>query len=238
MLPLDRQNAYRLRYAAHTPSWQPSGDRFEALVRQALTPGTRWLDLGGGRGGLVEKLHTQAGAVTALDPDLASLVEHRVPTLTRVAGLAQALPFANHHFQLITATWLLEHLADPAAVFSELNRVLTVGGRFIFLTPNANHPLLLANRLSKAAPALQRKLVPRLYARAEADTFPVQYKANTPGTLHHLCQQRGLALSLHLVADPTYTAFNETLFRLSRLVERLIPSNLKIHIVGVAVKTK
>lgn len=238
MLPLQRQNEYRQRYAAHTPGWQPSGDLFEALVRKAITQHTNWLDIGGGRGGLVEKLHTQVGAVTALDPDFLSLVEHRVPSLARVAALADALPVAGHHFQLVTATWLLEHLSDPATVFSEISRVLAPGGCFIFLTPNAWHPLLLANRLSKVAPALQRKLVPRLYARAEADTFPVQYKANTPGILQRLCQQNGLALSLHLVADPTYTAFNESLFRLSRLAEQFIPTRLKIHMVGVAVKQK
>jgi SAM-dependent methyltransferase len=238
VLPLQRQNEYRRRYAAHTPGWQASGDLFEALVRQSITPTTRLLDLGGGRGGLVEKIHPLLGAATTLDPDLLSLLEHRAQAVARVVGWAQALPFPNQHFDLVTATWLLEHLADPNAVFSEVQRVLVPGGRFIFLTPNALHPLLLANRLSKLAPALQRKLVPRLYARAEADTFPVQYKANTSGALQALCGQHGFALGLHLVADPTYTAFNEPLFRLSTLAEHLIPSALRIHIVGVAVKTK
>jgi hypothetical protein len=76
----------------------------------------------------------------------------------------------------------------------------------------------------------------RLYARAEADTFPVQYRANTARRLHDLCRRAGLSLTLHFIADPTYTAFNEPLFHLSVWAERLIPQLFKVHLVGVAIK--
>ncbi|MEK7328417.1 MAG: methyltransferase domain-containing protein [Chloroflexota bacterium] len=236
MLPLDRQNEYRNRYRALNPGWQSSGDVYERLVRDSITPQTRLLDLGGGRGGLIELLHRDVGLAAALDPNLDSLLDHRTPDVCRLSGLADSLPFPSDSFDVVTASWLLEHLAAPEAVFAEVSRVLRSGGRFIFLTPNALHPLLIANRLSKLAPALQRKLVPHLYARSEADTFPVQYQANTAGRLTRLCNKTGFTLELHLAPDPTYTAFNESLFRLSVWVERLIPTALKIHLVGVAVK--
>jgi SAM-dependent methyltransferase len=236
MLPLLRQNEYRRRYAALVPGWRSSGDLFESVVRDSINSQTHLLDVGGGRGGLIEKIHGEVATATALDPDFLSLAEHRVPNLPRTCGLADSLPFAAQSFDLITATWLLEHLADPETVFAEIHRVLTPGGRFIFLTPNAWHPILIANRLSKLAPALQRRLIPRLYARAEADTFPVQYKANTGSTLHTLCERVGFYLELRVVADPTYTAFNEPLFRLSMLIEKLIPTRFKIHLIGVAIK--
>lgn len=236
MLPLSRQNGYRRRYAALVPGWQSSGDLFERLVRERISPATQLLDLGGGRGGLVEKIQAEVGSATTLDPDLPSLLEHRAHAIARICALAEAIPLPANQFDLVTATWLLEHLPDPKAVFQELNHVLKPGGVFIFLTPNARHPLLIANQASRILPRLQQFFVPRLYDRAEADTFPVQYRANTPSALHRLCEQTGFTLTLHFVADPTYTAFNDLLFRASMLAEHLIPTSFKIHLVGVAVK--
>ncbi|MEK7311679.1 MAG: class I SAM-dependent methyltransferase [Chloroflexota bacterium] len=237
MLPLDRQSEYRRRYRVLHPNWQSSGDTFEQIVRESISSSTRLLDLGGGRGGLIEKIHAELDSATALDPDLPSLREHRVRTVRRICGLADALPFPANSFDLVTATWLLEHLSDPATVFSGIHRVLKPNGRFIFLTPNAFHPILIANRVSQIVPNLQRALIPRLYARAEADTFPVRYRANTERSLHALCRRVGLTLDLRFIADPTYTAFNDPLFRLSVLVERFIPASFKIHLIGVAIKT-
>ncbi|MBM4423208.1 MAG: methyltransferase domain-containing protein [Chloroflexi bacterium] len=236
MLPLDRQNEYRRRYRALNPRWQPSGDAFEQIVRHAISPATRLLDLGGGRGGLIEKIHAEVGAATALDPDLLSLRQHRVPAVPRSCGLAESLPFRAESFDVITALWLLEHLPDPVTAFSEIHRVLAPNGLFIFLTPNALHPLLTANYLSRFFPSLQRALIPRLYARAEADTFPVRYRANTAAALRALCRRVDFTLELRFIADPTYTAFNDPLFRLSAFVERFIPAPFRIHLIGVAQK--
>ncbi len=234
MLPLSKQNAYRQRYHALNPQWQTSGNQYECIVREHITPQTRLLDIGGGRGGLIEIIHDQVAAATALDPDLPSLVEHRAPVVQRVCGFADSLPFANNSFDVITASWLLEHLAQPEIVFKEIRRVLDHGGKFIFLTPNFNHPLLIANYFLRP---IQRFLVPRLYSRAEADTFPVQYKVNTPSRLHRVCERVGFTLELSFIADPTYTAFNDPLFNLSVALEKMIPRSWKIHLVGVTKKS-
>ena len=78
MLSLDRQNHWREVYAAAHPGWRPATERFAALVRAARPPGTRLLDLGCGRGGLVEQIDDPAGVV-GIDPDFASLRDHRLP---------------------------------------------------------------------------------------------------------------------------------------------------------------
>ncbi len=244
MLPLGQQNEYRRRYRALNPGWQSSGDVYERVVRDSISPQTRLLDLGGGRGGLIELIHLHVGLAAALDPNLESLRDHRAPAARRACGFADSLPFPANSFDVAIASWLLEHLANPEAVFAEAHRVLRSpdpeseksGGRFIFLTPNALHLLLITNYFSRFFPALQRLLVPRLYARAEADTFPVQYQANTANRLTRLCKRVGFKLELCFIADPTYTAFNEPLFHLSAWAERLIPESLKIHLVGVATK--
>jgi len=83
----------------------------------------------------------------------------------------------------------------------------------------------------------QARLVRRLYARAEADTFPVLYRANTRRRIAQLAREVGLTpVSFQFVGDPSYLAFNELLYRLAVLAERLTPRRMKVHLVGDFVK--
>ena len=53
-----------------------------------------------------------------------------------------------------------------------------------------------------------------------------------------LAQQSRLELiDLKTINDPTYTAFNEILFRTSIAVDELMPKTWGIHLVGVMKKT-
>ena len=192
LLPLTLQNRYRAQYRAMRPGWQSSGDQLEALVRSYLTPDSSVLDLGCGRGGVVELFWKDVKLAAGLDPDSPSLIEHRSPGMPILRGVGEHLPFAGESFDLIVCLWVLEHLREPVAVLREVRRVLRPGGHFIFLTPNLRNPLLLLNRVGKALPPLQRRLVPRLYGRNEADTFPVRYRANTVSSLRTLATAAAL----------------------------------------------
>ena len=265
MLPLAKQNAYRKQYARLNPGWRPSGEEFEALIRRHIGPTVRVLDLGCGRGGVMELFWREVRLPVGLDPDLVSLIEHRTSTLPQrgasrsgteqggvkskgattgmplVCGFGDALPFPAESFDLVLALWVLEHLARPEKVLSEVRRVLhspdrasgRPGGHFLFLTPNAHHPLILFNRFSWAFPAVQRLLVPRLYGRAEADTFRVRYQANTLARLRALAAEAGFRIvSLRAISDPTYLAFSNWLFVMSMALERMLPEGSGVHVVG------
>src|SRR5579872_6203299 len=91
-LSLDRQNAYRVQYRIEHPSWRPATEVYEALIRQQLRPGSRVLDVGCGRGGVLEQLGSAVGRPIGLDPDPVSLREHRMPSLPRAAAAAERLP--------------------------------------------------------------------------------------------------------------------------------------------------
>jgi hypothetical protein len=81
--------------------------------------------------------------------------------------------------------------------------------------------------------SLQARLVRRLYARAGADTFPVRYRANTSAHIEQLARAAGLRpVQIQLVGDPTYLAFNDALFALSSLLERITPPSFRVHIVA------
>jgi SAM-dependent methyltransferase len=232
LLPLTVQNAYRARYRAMRPGWTTSGDQLEALVRSHVTPTSHVLDLGCGRGGVVELFWRDVKLATGLDPDSPSLAG-RSPGMPIIRGAGEQLPFAGDSFDLVVSVWVLEHLRDPEKVFREVRRVLRPGGHFVFLTPNLLNPLVALNRLGKALPQLQRRLVPWLYGRLEADTFPVQYRANTVRALRKQAVASGLDVAeLRVVPDPTYLAINPLMFRASVLSESLMPRGWGVHLLG------
>jgi len=174
-----------------------------------------------------------------IDPDEPSLAERRTRGMPVVTGRGEDLPFAAESFDLIVSLWVLEHLRTPEIVFSQVQRVLRPGGHFVFLTPNLRNPLLAFNRLGRALPQLQRRLVPRLYGRVEADTFPVQYRANTERAIRALAGGAGLEVAeLRVVPDPTYLAFNGLMFRASVISDGLLPASWGIHLLGDLTRPK
>ena len=239
LLPLPVQNAYRERYRAIKPGWRSSGDQLEAMVRSHVTRESRVLDLGCGRGGVVELIWRDVKMAAGLDPDSPSLADHRAAGMPVVRGVGERMPFADESFDLIVCLWVLEHLQDPTATLSEVRRVLSPGGHFVFVTPNMRNPLMLANRIGKSLPALQRRLVPRVYGRDEADTFPVQYRANTVEAIREHAEHSGLDVyDLRVVPDPTYLAMNSFMFRASVMSERLMPKGWGVHLLGDLVRAQ
>src|SRR5207247_5038574 len=233
LLPLTLQNAYRERYRAIRPGWRSSGDQLEAIVRSHVTPSSRVLDLGCGRGGVVELFWREVELAAGLDPDSPSLTDHRAPGMPVIRGVGERLPFIDESFDLIVCLWVLEHLPDPAAMLREVHRTLRPGGHFVFLTPNMRNPLMVANRIGRALPSLQRRLVPRFYGREEADTFPVRYRANTVGAIRGHAKASGLEVyDMRVVPDPTYLAVNSFMFGASLMSERLMPKGWGVHLLG------
>ncbi len=236
MLPLSRQNAYREKYKRLRPGWQTSGDEFEALVRRYVEPAALVLDVGCGRGGVMELFWQSVRLAVGVDPDFASLAERRA-RLPAACGRGEALPFRTGTFNLTIGMWVLEHLPRPKQALREVWRVLAPGGHFVFITPNAQHPLIWANRWSWAMPVVQRLLIPRLYGRAEADTFRTYYGANLPARLQGLAGACGFrVVSLRAVSDPTYLAFNELSFRFSVWLESRLPRGWGVHLLGDWIK--
>jgi SAM-dependent methyltransferase len=238
MLSLEKQNRLREAYRRDHPHWQPATEVFAAAVRANLHGDNRLLDLGCGRGGLVEQLTHPHGQMVGVDPDLDSLVEHRL-RMPRVQATSGQLPFAPDSFDLVTASWLLEHLAQPSRDFCEVARILRPGGAFVFVTPNGAHPLAYLNRFMGRLGRAQGWLVSHLYGRAAADAFPTYYRANTRAALAAHARAAHMDLSLlETVPDPTYLAFTPVLFQVAQWIEGRLPSARALHLVGIMRKTE
>ena len=111
--------------------------RRRALRRAGFVPGMRVLDLATGTG-LVAQAALDCGAaprdVVGLDPSQGMLAVNRERRpLPLVRGQAEALPFADGSFQLVTMGYALRHVTDLAALFHECRRVLAPGGRVLVL---------------------------------------------------------------------------------------------------------
>lgn len=112
-----------------------------------LAPGAWVLDLGCGEGRHVHGVHMIAGVnVVGLDLDRVALTKARAGLASLgegdgvsavIAGDAYRLPFADHAFDAVICSEVLEHLSDYRRVLAEIARVLKPGGLFAPTVPRA-----------------------------------------------------------------------------------------------------
>jgi SAM-dependent methyltransferase len=198
-------------------------DRLHQVISDSLRPNSRILDLGCGGGLLFPHDYRAAGRyVVGTDLDDALWTNEVIDA--GVVAVAEGLPFADSSFDLVYSRYVFEHLPDPASALREIARVLAPGGRCVILTPNTRHYVPLIARLT---PTRFHKLFnSRLRRRAEADTFPTLYRANTPGGLRRLASRAGLEeVSVQLIeTKPNYLMWSAPSFLLGVAYERLVNS--------------
>ena len=104
-----------------------------------LEPGKRVLDIGSGAGmdSLIAALMVGLeGSVTGIDmtPEMIEnarkgAAELGLSSVTFVEGEAETLPFDNSSFDVVISNGVIDLIPDKDAVFAEIFRVLTPGGR-------------------------------------------------------------------------------------------------------------
>jgi ubiquinone/menaquinone biosynthesis C-methylase UbiE len=211
----------RLDYALY-PGQDRNWDNalFRNHILSVLRQEDHILDLGAGAG-IVPQLNFRGTVqrVCGVDPD------ERVTTNPYLddgrQGFGEQIPFPDNAFDLVYSANVLEHLTNPLAVFTEVNRVLKPNGRFLFKTPNRWHYMPLIAQLT---PTRFHKFFNRLRGRAAEDTFPTRYRANSNAAIGRLADRSGFTVKhIRLVEGrPEYLRFSAPTYLMGAAYERLM----------------
>jgi ubiquinone/menaquinone biosynthesis C-methylase UbiE len=193
---------------------------FEREVENCLRPEYTLLDAGCGRTApILAKYRGKARRLIGVD-----MVEFgaAMPELELYHSDLAAIPIEDNCVDLMMARSVMEHVTDPARVYSESYRVLKPGGHFIILTANLwDYASLIAKLIPNR---FHPWIVSKTEGREEHDVFPVAYRTNTRGAVEKWVKHAGFEIVSfrYLGQYPSYFMFNGFLFLLATAYEKLI----------------
>jgi len=228
------------------------------LIKQALVwvaprmlgdftarPGMRVLDLGTGVGAMAAALARRHPGIElwGLDLRAAQLAQAQVlhPMATYVQGNATWMPFPDASFDRVHASWVLEHIKEPAQVLQEVRRILAPGGQCFFLEvdnatlrllpPSADieHALELLNRAQQEGggdPFIGQKLEKLLqaagFSKVQVRSVAIDGDARDPETLRSSAEELAeIFESLDEALGPTETELLQAAARSARALAHL-----------------
>jgi SAM-dependent methyltransferase len=139
-------DAARWRAFEHD-GWQVAARKYDdwigTVTTQAVTPmldavgaapGVRLLDVATGPGYVAAQAAERGAEVVGLDfaAEMVAEASTRYPDLTFREGDAEALPFPDASFDVVTCNFGLLHFSHPERAIAEVGRVLRPGGRYAF----------------------------------------------------------------------------------------------------------
>jgi SAM-dependent methyltransferase len=194
--------------------------RLEREVASLLRPDYTLLDAGCGRTApVLVKYRGKARRLIGVD-----VVEFDAPVegVELVNSDLGDMPLPDESVDLVMCRSVMEHVADPAAVYREIHRVLRRGGRFVFLTANLwDYATLIARIVPNR---WHPWIVSRTEGRQEKDVFPIQYRTNTQRAVRKWAGGSGFDIEsfVYLGQYPAYFMFNGALFWLATGYEKLL----------------
>jgi SAM-dependent methyltransferase len=193
---------------------------FEREIDRILRPEHTLLDAGCGRTApILVQYRGRARRLIGVDlvefdPRVQGLELHRCDLRT--------IPLESNCVDVVMARSVMEHVTEPALVFSEMHRVLKPGGHFVFLTANLwDYASLIAKLIPNR---FHPWIVSRTEGRQEEDVFPVAYRTNTRSAIDRWAGQVGFErVSFRYLGQyPAYFMFNGVLFLLATGYEKLL----------------
>jgi SAM-dependent methyltransferase len=136
-------------------------------------------------------------------------------------AFSEEVVYPDGSFDLIFADNVLEDLPLPAAMFIEVNRLLSQGGCFLAKPPNKLHYMPFTARLTSHR--IHRR-GNRWRGRNGEDVFFARYKANAAGGILELAESAGRSARQieHLYATPKILRMCFATYSLGYLYERFV----------------
>ncbi len=208
----------RRLYPHHARNWDDQ--LFRERIVSYLRPSSTVLDVGAGAGIVPEmNFRGQVARMCGVDLDPRVLAN---PMLDegRTAD-AGRIPYDDNTFDVAFADNVMEHLANPLEVVREINRVLKPGGVLLFKTPNKSHYM---PTIARFTPHSFHRFINKLRGRAEVDTFPTLYRANTASTVTQLAAQAGFRVERisRIEGRPEYMRITPITYFFGFLYERIV----------------
>ena len=215
--------------------------RFYARVRELLPPNGVALDIGCGRGTQGDDpvtvrrdlriLRGRCRSVIGIDVDPAG-ARNRFIDEFRLIKSPRDWPVEDASVDLALADFVVEHVADPDAFFTQVARVVRPGGHVCIRTINVNSYLGVASRLIPSR--FHYKVLRRAHSAREAeDVFPTVYRCNTRRRLRDALERHGFEAVVYTSEDePSYLTFSSFTYRLGLFHRRLAPRAVLIGLVG------
>lgn len=211
---------------------------FYTRIQALLNPDSVVLDVGCGRGGALHDdpvayrrelrdLRGRCARVIGIDvdPDAAGNPGLDEFYLLEIAG--GGWPVADGSIDVIVSDFVLEHVDDPKAYFSEVARVLKPSGVFCARTSNRIGYVGFAASLVPNRRHVQ--VLKRVQSdRAEVDVFPTRYRVNTVWALRRELRRAGLeGIAYGYEAEPSYLGFAAWAYALGKVIHSLTPGPLR-----------
>jgi SAM-dependent methyltransferase len=172
--------------------WAHEEHPYRLLERRLLDlagPGLVILDAGCGRTAPNLRNLRDSGA-TLIGVDLVGLEPQ--PGMTLIEADLGKVPLPGASVDLIYSRSVMEHVADPGAVYAEAARLLKPGGRWIFLTANRWDYVSLIARMTPNR--FHGAIVRRCEGREELDVFPTAYRSNDRRQIRRHAAAHGFAI--------------------------------------------
>jgi|CXWL01.1.fsa_nt_gi SAM-dependent methyltransferase len=208
----------RRLYPRHARNWD---DRlFRERILSYLHPDSTVLDVGAGAG-IVAEMNFRGEVARMCGVDLDPRVATNPMLDEGRTADAGRIPYDDNTFDVAFADNVMEHLADPIEVFREINRVLKPDGVFLFKTPNKSHYM---PTIARFTPHSFHRFINKLRGRAEVDTFPTLYRANTASAVAQLSAQAGFHVERisRIEGRPEYMRITPITYLFGFLYERIV----------------
>ena len=205
-------------YPSYARNWDDQ--LFRERILAHLRPDSVVLDLGAGAG-IVSQMNFRGLPAQMCGVDLdPHVINNPMLDEGRVAN-AGGIPYEDGRFDVVFSDNVLEHLEEPLQVFREVARVLKPSGVFLFKTPNKWHYMPTIARIT---PHGFHQYVNRLRGRAEVDTFPTRYRANTSNDVTRLAAEAGMLVErVELIEGrPEYLRMTWPSYLVGAAYERLV----------------
>lgn len=180
-------------------------DVFHQMVAAHAAPDAIVLDVGAGCGhqDYAGRLRPIVGHLVGVDPSPRILANRQLDERFQLT-LEEFAPTHRHHFDVIVACYVVEHVPSPTRFLVAMHECLKPGGSAFIITPNMFHyfgaSAFVAQRLH-----IDEWVVHHIRDRATLDDhhFRLQYRMNSRGRLTRFARRAGFrAVEFHMLDEP------------------------------------